>query len=74
MRLPQNSNKPYTVRDDNDLVAIGRAYGFYWRANPLWLLNMPGQDNKALRAEYRARRADLALVQGTGEQQAAEAA
>lgn len=55
MKLPINSNKPYTVRDDDNLTAIQRAYAFYWRSNPLWLINMPGVDNKALKAEYRAR-------------------
>lgn len=55
MKLPTNSKKPYTVRDDDDIHAIQRAYAFYWRTNPLWLANMPGVDNKAIRADYRAR-------------------
>lgn len=63
MKLPTNSNKPYTVRDDDNLTAIRRAYAYYWRENPLWLINMPGVDNKAIRAEYRASFAPaLALV------------
>jgi hypothetical protein len=69
MKLPTNSNKPYTVRDDDNLTAIGRAYKYLIRDNPLWLINMPGVDNAllsegtALKAEYRARFAPpLALV------------
>lgn len=64
MRLPKNSHKPYTVFDDNDLVAITRAYAYLWRQNPLWLMNTPGYDNKALRAQYREMKADLELVGG----------
>lgn len=68
MRLPTHSNKPYTVRDDDNLTAIQRTYAYYWRSNPLWLINMPGVDNAllkegtAIRAESRARLAPALSV------------